>query len=169
LFEPVSERRNPRCRNKICEFYAESGDRNSTKSISSNYHLTALQQGVKVEVSGYCKEEILISNIDLCTIFANLIQNSVEELNRESSGENYLKVAIKSGKDYMQIEILNSLSNKSFRKNDLLKTDKNDKQNHGLGLGNVKQTVERNGGKFEIKVTDKEFVASVILKNQREN
>lgn len=134
-----------------------------------NYHLSMLHDEVRVDVIGFCKVEILIGNVDVCTILANLVQNAVEELNKTSSNEKFLKIVIKTGSEFMKFEISNTISDRSMEKNEVLRTEKKDRQNHGLGLGNVKKTIEKNDGNFEIKIEDKKFIASVILKNKREN
>jgi sensor histidine kinase regulating citrate/malate metabolism len=129
-----------------------------------NYHLSMLDKDVKVEIIGFCSEITMINNVDLCTIFANLIQNAVEELKKESSGEKYFKVIIQTGKEFIKIEIINTISDKSYQKSNLLRSEKKDKRNHGIGLGNVRQTVEKNGGSFETTISNHIFVARVILK-----
>ena len=40
---------------------------------------------------------------------------------------------------------------------------KDDKENHGIGLMNIIETIERNQGKFEIEGNGKEVCARVIL------
>jgi hypothetical protein len=129
-----------------------------------NYHLSMLDQNVRIHVIGGCQEELSISNVDLCTIFANLIQNAVEELNKDSMNEKQLKVVIKAGMEYLKLEISNSISDSSLEKSNLLITNKKDKLNHGLGLLNIKKAVDKNGGKFETKIMKQEFIVSVILK-----
>ncbi|MFA9377904.1 MAG: sensor histidine kinase [Lachnotalea sp.] len=129
-----------------------------------NYHLSALEENVKINVIGRCEKELNLNDVDLCTVFANLIQNAVEELKKESTNEKYIKIIIKLGIDYLKIEILNSISDKSLNKDNIYKTDKKNKVNHGFGLLNVKKTVEKNCGKFETKILNNEFIASVILK-----
>lgn len=129
-----------------------------------NYHLLLLDEKIRIILVGRCQKKLNISNVDLCTIFADLIQNAVEELKKESTNEKYLKIIIKSGVDYLKLEISNSISDKSLEKDNFFKTNKSDKSNHGLGLLNVRCTVEKNSGSFNTKVLNNEFIASVILK-----
>ena len=50
-------------------------------------------------------------------------------------------------------------------KKDILKTVKKDKRNHGIGVRNVKETIERNHGMLQINREEEKFVAEVVLKN----
>lgn len=130
-----------------------------------NYHLLKLNN-VKIDITGFCQKEILISNVDLCIIFGNLLQNAVEELSKNDFESKYFQLNIENGEKYTKIEIINSISEQSLIKKNFLKTSKNDRLNHGLGLENVKNAVERNEGRFKFEVKKKEFITSVILNNK---
>ena len=45
-----------------------------------NRYLSMLPEDVKIRVSGFLQEQLPISDVELCTIFSNLMRNSVEEL-----------------------------------------------------------------------------------------
>lgn len=132
---------------------------NETLNAILNYHLSQLASNVRIEVNGKCTRELRISNVDLCTIFANLIQNAVEELEKNLDTESYLRVKIKSGQEFFDFEIVNNIL-----EDDKVRIKKVDAQNHGFGLGNVKRVVEKHHGFFSVKVERKEFQAKVILK-----
>ena len=46
------------------------------------------------------------------------------------------------------------------------KTVKNDKDNHGFGMRNVKETVEKNGGEFRWLQSETDFWVIVLLPDQ---
>lgn len=130
-----------------------------------NHHLSNLKYDTKIEINGFCTNEITVSNVDLCKIFGNIFQNSVEELNRSENRNGYFKMNIKVGEQFTKIEIKNSISSQSLKKTNLLKSNKKNKLNHGLGLKNIKETVEKNEGNFEIEIKGNEFIVRVILNN----
>jgi len=131
-----------------------------------NYYLPKLSEDVKISVIGRFIDDLGVDNVDLCTIFSNLLQNAVEAVTIESANEKKLQVMIHQGKDYSQIEIVNSVSTVYEEvKVDFLKTRKVDKRNHGIGLQNVKETIERNRGIFNIKKENNTFSVNVILNN----
>jgi sensor histidine kinase regulating citrate/malate metabolism len=129
-----------------------------------NYYLPSLKENVKISVTGKCIGNIKVSNMDLCTIFSNLIQNAVEEVAGDSTNEKELYVWIQEGKSYLQIEIINSISDvHEATKENFFKSYKDDIRNHGIGLRNVKNTLERNGGVLELRKENNKFIATVII------
>ncbi len=137
---------------------------NEVMDLILNYYLNQLNKDVKITILGKCIYNIDINNMELCIIFSNLIQNSVEELNRQNVESKYFKLGIHCGRDFVKIEILNSASFKEYSlHNELPKTNKSDYKNHGIGLNNAKETVEKNGGTFEIATSTNQFKVKIIL------
>lgn len=129
-----------------------------------NYYVQMLEKDVEVSVTGCLTQEIAISDVELCTIFSNLIKNSVEELKRPGERKKYLKIKVSSGQQAFQMEISNSISKeKEEIQESLPKTTKKDKKNHGIGMRNVKETVEKNQGMFEWKIENACFRTVVTL------
>lgn len=137
---------------------------NSVIDAVLNYYLPMLQEGVEIKVRGYLEEDLSISDVELCTIFSNIIQNSVEELKKQQNGRKYLEVKIHTGKQAFIIKVCNSAQGKKQRgKGNLTETSKSDKKNHGIGLKNVRETVEKNKGIFQWQSEEEEFKVKVIL------
>ncbi len=138
----------------------ETGNR--TLDVITNYYLGMLEENVSVQVSGKMTGRISIENMSLCAIYANLLQNAVEELLKEGE-EKYLKIQFLQGQEYIQISIQNTLSMESRQKEKLLVTQKTDKKNHGIGLRNVQEELEKFGGRLELIREDNCFIAQVVL------
>ncbi len=60
------------------------------------------------------------------------------------------KFYLKPGKNHVLIEIKNASCLYIAKGNLNMKTRKKDRENHGLGLFNVRETVKKNGGTFEL-------------------
>lgn len=134
-----------------------------------NYYLQLLDKEVSIAVSGTLEKEPDLSQAELCVIFSNLIKNAVEELNRQTEGEKYLKIIFHCGLETVKMEIINStsevckeISNKR-QKNYLPQTIKKDHKNHGIGLKNVQETAEKNHGIFLWEHSENCFKATVVL------
>ncbi len=137
---------------------------NSVIDAVLNYYLPMLQEGVEIKVRGYLEEELSISDVELCTIFSNIVQNSVEELKQQQNKKKYLEIKIHTGKEDFTIEVCNSAQGKKQKgKGGFTETSKSDKKNHGIGLKNVKETVKKNKGIFRWQSTTEEFRVKVIL------
>ena len=46
-------------------------------------------------------------------------------------------------------------------------TDKADRENHGIGLINIRSTAEKYQGTMDFKVNGRVFILSVMMKNER--
>ncbi|MBE5884640.1 MAG: GHKL domain-containing protein [Lachnospiraceae bacterium] len=128
-----------------------------------NYYIGLLDDEVDVEIRGMCNCNLGISETDLCTVISNLVQNAMEELNRKQSENPFLRIVFTSGERYLKIEISNSTADNKERLLHNFVTSKTDKRNHGLGLRNVKEALEKNHGKLETDVGRNVFKAKVIL------
>lgn len=131
--------------------------------ILLSYYLVGLE-GHTICVKGKSSRKLQISDVDFCVIFSNLICNAIEEIKRMNRESIFLKVEVRQGEFYTRIKIANS-SNLILKKSELPVSKKIDKQNHGIGLKNVKETIEKNESKLEITADGKEFSAVVTLKN----
>ena len=47
-------------------------------------------------------------------------------------------------------------------------TDKADRENHGIGLANIKSTADKYQGTMDFKVKGRVFILSVMMKNEKE-
>lgn len=135
---------------------------NEILDILLNYHLQSLDN-TDITVTGMCKSKLKINDADFCIVISNLLQNALEEILRQENEDKYIKIVVEQGKNFFRLEIRNS-SRAVFAKNKKFpKTQKDDKENHGIGLMNIIETIERNQGKFEIEGNGKEVCARVIL------
>lgn len=138
---------------------------NKILDVICNYYLPLLDEEVSVCVSGKLHSDLSIDEMELCTIYANLIQNAVEEIKRqEKDSGRFLEIRIWQGKTYFQTEIKNSVS-ENCQEEALLSTSKADKRNHGIGLKNVEKVVKDHGGRLEIEKNSVCFTVKVTLKN----
>lgn len=140
---------------------------NDVMDILTNAYLSRLGKEVEITFSHQFQAKLQISDMDLCTIYGNLLENAVEELSRDRAGENIgkkpgerkLRVQINCGQFWFYFSIGNSVTDYQGA------TKKEDKRNHGLGLQNVKKTVERLEGNYQVLVEDGMYQVEVTLPN----
>ncbi len=140
---------------------------NEMVDIIMNYFFGMLSKDVKIIVLGKCPVVIDIQDIDICTIFSNIFQNAVEEILENNIKNAYIAVYVHKGNHYVEYDIKNSLYkqiNENYvDKNGFPKSHKNDKHNHGIGMLNVKKTIEKNRGKFKWYQNKDSFCVNVVL------
>ncbi len=133
----------------------------------TNHYLSQVDETVEVKVTGSVKESLLIDHVTLCTIYANLLKNAIEEIRRVEKQSKKLEIDFLQGELFLKITICNSVSKKSREKRELLVSEKEDKKNHGIGLKNVKRAVKECGGEICFECDNEVFVVKVVLKNDR--
>lgn len=134
---------------------------NEILDIMTNFYLPQLSDKIKIEVRA--SAEIDIDDRKICTIYSNLLQNAVEELNSNPQKEGELNILFKKQNGIFSMMISNSIFRE--KKNGEYKTQKEDKKNHGIGLSNVKTAVEDLGGKIYINSDDGMFKVIVEIKD----
>lgn len=134
---------------------------NEILDIMTNFYLPQLPTGIHVTIRA--TECVKIDEMKLCIIYANLLQNAVEELCSNPNREGILNIYFKQTGDVFQMMLENSIFRDKDEKKRLI-TQKKDKKNHGIGLSNVKSVVEELGGKILIQNDTNLFKVLVELK-----
>lgn len=133
---------------------------NELLDILCTYFFSRWKEQLAVQTVGRVSKDIDISEYDLCTIFANLFQNIDDEAKRNPENCTWVRFEIYQGSEYIQFVIKNS--RKECKLTDG-KTSKADRENHGYGLVNVRETVSKNHGFFEVCESLEEYVVKVSL------
>lgn len=139
---------------------------NKTINTILNYYVAQLDEKVNVNISGISSGKIDASEYDIITIFSNLFKNAVEAINISECKEPMLGVCVKEGQTFVAVEIRNSMKANgiSYEKSGNLQTTKEDKDNHGIGLLNVKDTIRKNKGIFECDIAENQYCCCVSLR-----
>ena len=125
----------------------------------------SLPERIHIEFQGMIPPGI--ENTDLCVILSNSLDNAAEAcLQRKGFSVIYVSAYSKGG--YLVLTISNPTSNKS-EFTDIPQTTKEDKQNHGIGLSNIRETVNKYDGQMKINCSGGVFELTLLmkLKNQR--
>lgn len=100
--------------------------------------------------------------IDITTIFANLLDNSIEAAKKVDS-DSYIKFHLNKFNDFIVINIINSMKDKPIIKNKKIKSTKD---NHdGLGLENIRKTLEKYEGSLVLDFDENEFKVNIVIPN----
>ena len=101
-----------------------------------------------------------IRDIDLTTIFANLLDNAIEA-NLDNVNNKYIRIDIQRFNELLVINTINSINSKPTIKNKKYKTTK---VNHdGLGIENIKKSIENYDGTMIIDFTENYFKVNIVI------
>ncbi len=115
---------------------------------------------------GHIKETLAVNDIDLATLFGNLLLNAIEECER-IEGEKIIHISFLQETNNSLIIIENTTNNneENIKKQ---KTSKKNKSEHGIGLNSVNSIL----GKYEeafcvAKIIDGKYVVKLTLPLQQ--
>ena len=152
-----SIRREYYCNNKIIN------------AVMSSKMSKCKAEGITSQIDLKLPDSLSIREIDLMSVFSNLIDNAIEGCLRLPTQKKYinLKASIVGG--YLTVKIINSKSkeNIALKNKDKIITWKKDKRYHGYGLKIIQEIVERYDGQKELIDQGEEFSAFVMLKTDQ--
>ena len=106
-----------------------------------------------------------ITSADLCTIFANALDNAIEACAKDSSGaEKQIKVHSDFQQGYFCLNITNPVFEKvDIRNGNQVRTSKEDKDMHGFGVANIVKTAKKYRGEAALSADEQLFTLEVSL------
>ncbi len=107
---------------------------------------------LELDIEENCLDRI--REIDITTIFANLLDNAIEAIGKEE-GEKYLKVLAKREKEFLMIQVVNSKSIHPAK----------GEGHQGLGLENIREALKPYEGTCTITDDEKQFQAVILIPN----
>lgn len=140
---------------------------NEMVDIIMNYYFSFLPEKTRVNIEGKCPVELAIEDVDICIIFSNVFKNVVEAMVENNIKEGEIDILVNKGKAYVEYVVANTFFKDNIKMLDerhmIPITHKSDRKYHGIGLINVKNTVEKNSGIFTWKVKEEKFYIKIIL------
>ncbi len=128
-----------------------------------NIVVNDIMQGrnIKLHWEGLCPAQLNMEQSEVCILFSNLLKNAVEAVEKTEKKE--IWVHIKEYEQHLMIEVKNPVQSKVKIVNNKIATSKKDKSNHGYGLENVSDIVEKYQGEIEFETDEELFAIKVML------
>lgn len=157
----------------VNEILEQGGMKNNSVAYSGNlvvdamigyWHTIAEKKGIKFISAINIPMDIPFKGADLCLILGNLLENSIEATEKVK-GEKYIKIQMKYDKQNLLLYIENNYNGKLKKeRNKILKSTKDNPENHGIGLSSVLHAVKKYKGTVIINDSMKErFLVRVVL------
>lgn len=124
------------------------------------------EKSIKLHISGVIDSNLNWEPIDICAVFANLIDNAIEACDKVTEKNRYIKVKIRKTDFQYIITFHNSVAQivdcSQLNENSQY-TSKSDKSYHGFGMKNIRNTLAKYGAVMQISCTDLEFTTQIII------
>ncbi len=136
----------------------------SVDAVISQQIINAQQNSIVVNINGKLPLNISVSEFDLTTIISNLLKNAIEACEKiKDIDKRKISLDVMAFNSQIYISIKNPINYEDIEKVKGLNTSKNDKVNHGIGIKNVKRTVQKYNGIIEFKIDDNCFWVEVSI------
>ena len=156
------------------EFRFKTGNQVADTLLNMKYHeITRVVPDLKMSAEELVLPDTLaVQSYDLGIILGNALDNAGEACRKlkekEPETEAFIRLTSFGKGKLLFLKIENSFDGIIRRKgtSEFPLTDKEDKNAHGIGLVNIRNTVEKYQGAVDWKVADKVFTLSVMIKNE---
>ncbi|MGL4760639.1 MAG: ATP-binding protein [Sarcina sp.] len=105
-----------------------------------------------------------IESIDVCTIFANILDNAIEACQKiDSKSKRYIHIKGTIVNGFYIVKCENSKANNVLFEGKKIITTKIDKVQHGIGLTNIADGLKKYDGQVTTKYDEKNFIVNILI------
>ena len=139
---------------------AETGNISVDAILNAKLSLV-LKQGIDLNFKATVPRNLAVSDIDLCVILGNLIDNAMESCEKVEEGQRFLRLYIGVLKQQLYLSISNATT-ETVRKIDAAYISTK-RGNHGHGLKRIDRVVEKYGGYVNRQNEPGVFATEILL------
>lgn len=161
---------------RACEYIDEIGNMSHAKkktcdtgniivdALLNDKNELAAQHHARIVFTGYVPTAG-ITSADLCTIFANALDNAIEACSKDGTGgDKQISVHSDFQQGYFRLKIMNPVfEHVEIRNGNQVTTSKKDKHIHGFGVANIVKTAKKYSGETVLSADYKLFTLEVSL------
>ena len=134
-----------------------------TDVILTEKQSEAAKRGITFDCDFHYPADFSGGALDMSIILNNALNNAIEAAEKCSEKARNIAISSMRKKNAFVITITNSCMGADLSGGELPATTKADRENHGFGLVNIKNTAEKYGGGIEIDCKDGVFTLTVML------
>ena len=121
----------------------------------------AAQNEIAVNAKAKIPEGTPVTDVDMCAIIGNLLDNAIEENKRLPQENRFLRIYIGQKNTQLYLAFTNAAGKKRDKRRSLFLSSKGGQ--HGLGLVRVESLVKKYGGLFSADSEDGGFTAELLI------
>lgn len=140
--------------------YVKSGNLMADAILNSKLSM-AQERNINISCKAELPPELAVSDIDLCVILGNLLDNAIEACEKIEENKRFLRIYMAVNKKQLYISIQNSAREElDFNERHYISTKRG---NHGLGMKRVKLVVDKYEGFLNLQNEPGIFAAEVSI------
>lgn len=130
-----------------------------------NHTISKLNPSVQFHYGGQFSQNYFLTDMDLCILFSNLLDNAREAVELCDTPNKEINLDITADKNTFILTVENS--SRPYRPEELhnLQTNKADKKNHGYGLANIRDVINKYHGAIDFKYAEGFFSVYISIQN----
>lgn len=132
--------------------------------LLKHYMELAKRTGIELIFEIDTKADIKISEVDLCVVLSNLLENAMEACGRQNHGKSFIKLSIKQKLESLTILMKNSTDGNISEDGKGFMSSKGENRK-GYGLESVQSVAEQYGGYAEFRNDEEEniFISLILM------
>ena len=140
--------------------YVRSGN-NEVDSILNYMLAKAYEIKSEVDISIEVPKENFMDTFDLNIVLSNLLENAITALKKTTDRK--LTIYMKYNKGILYLKVHNTYDGVIQKRGNTYLSTKDNKAEHGLGMINIKQIVDKYYGSMKINTENGEFKTDIIM------
>ena len=146
-----------------CEKKELSSSGNINIDSILNYKLQEAQsKGILISLELKIPYKLNISSLDTVVILGNLLDNAIEA-SFKVKNDKKIDIKIKYKNSILFIYISNTFNSSIIYEGEKIRTTKEDKGNHGIGLVNIENILKKYNGTMKIYHTENKFNVDILM------
>ena len=121
----------------------------------------AAQNDIPVNVKAHIPDKTPVSDVDLCIIIGNLLDNAIEESRKLPREDRFIRAYLGQKNTQLYLIFTNAAGKKQLKRGRLFSSSKGTE--HGFGLSRVESAVTKYGGQFFADSEDGGFTAEILI------
>ena len=140
--------------------FVKSGNMMVDAILNSKLTL-AMKQNIKINCDAYLPQELFLTDVDLCTILGNVLDNALESCGKIPETKRFIRIYIAMVKEQFYLSVQNgSKEDIDFEQQNFITTKRG---NHGLGMKRVAAVVDRWGGYLNLNQETGVFATEITI------
>lgn len=133
-------------------------------AVLNTKYMEAKEEGILFIIKINDLSGIRIKDEDMVVILSNLLNNAIEACKKCAYGERRMKLKLVNEDEMIKIGIKNTFNSPVIYEDGEIKSTKLlNREEHGIGIKNIIETIEKYGGSYVITDDEGEFGFSIII------